>query len=70
MPCTGCGGPCPNETEQGAAMISALTSILGVAEEKERDYDVEKLISQIKDPLGTFYRYSLPASILRRRIMK
>jgi len=70
MPCTGCGGPCPNETEQGAAMISALTSILGVAEEKEREYDVEKLISQIKDPLGTFYRYSLPASILRRRVMK
>jgi F420-non-reducing hydrogenase small subunit len=51
-------------------MISALTSILGVAEEKERDYDVEKLISQIKDPLGTFYRYSLPASILRRRVIK
>jgi len=70
MPCTGCGGPCPNETEQGAAMISALTSILGVAEEKEREYDVEKLISQIKDPLGTFYRYSLPASILRRRVIK
>jgi len=70
MPCTGCGGPCPNETEQGAAMISALTSILGVAEEKEKGYDVEKLISQIKDPLGTFYRYSLPASILRRRVMK
>ena len=70
MPCTGCGGPCPNEIEQGAAMISALSSILGVNEEKEPTYNAEKLIAQIKDPLGAFYRYSMPASILRRRIMK
>jgi len=70
MPCTGCGGPCPNEVEQGAAMISALSSILGVDEEKEKTYNAEKLIAQIKDPLGTFYRYSLPASLLRRRVMK
>jgi len=70
MPCTGCGGPCPNEVEQGAAMISALSSILGLDEEKEKSYDAEKLVAQIKDPLGTFYRYSLPASRLRRRVMK
>jgi len=70
MPCTGCGGPCPNELEQGAAMISALSSILGVNEEKEKAYDPEKVMAQVKDPLGTFYRYSLPASLLRRRIMK
>ncbi len=70
MPCTGCGGPCPNEKEQGAAMLSALSSILGVGGEKDPTYDAEKLITQIKDPLGTFYKYSLPASSLRRRIMK
>lgn len=70
MPCTGCGGPCPNAVEQGAAMISALSSILGVEEEKNSEYNAEKLIAQIKDPLGTFYKYSLPASILKRRIMK
>lgn len=70
MPCTGCGGPCPNVPEQGAAMMSALSSILGVGGEKEETYDAEKLISQIKDPLGTFYMYSLPASLLRRRTMK
>ena len=70
MPCTGCGGPCPNAVEQGAAMISALSSILGVEEEKNPEYNAEKLIAQIKDPLGTFYKYSLPASILKRRIKK
>jgi F420-non-reducing hydrogenase small subunit len=70
MPCTGCGGPCPGEIEQGAAMIGALASILGIDEEKREDYDPQKLISQIKDPVGTFYRYSLPASILHRKVMK
>ncbi len=70
MPCTGCGGPCPNVTDQGAAMISALSSVLGLNEEKDPDYDPEKLIAMIKDPLGTFYRYSLPHSILRRKVMR
>jgi F420-non-reducing hydrogenase small subunit len=70
MPCTGCGGPCPNEVEQGAAMISALSSILGVGGERDPEYDAEKVVAQIKDPLGTFYKYSLPASLIRRRIMK
>jgi len=70
MPCTGCGGPCPKVTEQGAAMISALASILGVEEEKEKEFNPQKLIDQVKDPLGTFYRYSLPSSILRRRVKK
>jgi len=72
MPCTGCGGPCPNSPEQGAAMISALASLLGLEEEKEKytEADIEKLVAQIKDPLGTFYMYSLPSSLLKRRIMK
>jgi len=74
MPCTGCGGAGPNVPEQGAAMISALASILGYdGEEGKEQYseeDVEKLMSQIKDPVGTFYMYSLPASILRRKVMK
>jgi F420-non-reducing hydrogenase small subunit len=71
MPCTGCGGPCPNSPEQGAAMISALASILGLEEEKEKysDKDVEELMAQIKDPVGTFYMYSLPSSLLRRKVM-
>jgi F420-non-reducing hydrogenase small subunit len=69
-PCTGCGGPCPNEPEQGAAMLSALASILGVDQEKEESYDAEELVKQVKDPVGTFYKYSLPHSILRRNVSK
>jgi F420-non-reducing hydrogenase small subunit len=72
MPCTGCGGPCPNAPEQGSAMIGALASILGLEGEQEHysQEDVEKLMDQIKDPVGTFYMYSLPSSILRRKVMK
>jgi F420-non-reducing hydrogenase small subunit len=70
MPCTGCGGPCPNVPEQGAAMMTALASILGPDKEKYNDEDVVKLMKQIKDPVGTFYMYSLPASILKRRVIK
>jgi len=70
MPCTGCGGPCPNVTDQGSAMISALSSILEVNEEKEETCNPEKLIAQIKDPLGSFYRYCLPASLIKRKVMK
>jgi F420-non-reducing hydrogenase small subunit len=72
MPCTGCGGPCPNSPEQGAAMIGALASILGLDGETEHysQEDVDNLMSQIKDPVGTFYMYSLPSSILRRKVMQ
>jgi F420-non-reducing hydrogenase small subunit len=72
MPCTGCGGPCPNAPEQGAAMMSALASILGLESEQEHYSleEVEKMMDQIKDPVGTFYMYSLPSSMLRRKVMK
>ncbi len=72
MPCTGCGGPCPNSPEQGAAMMSALASILGLEGEQEHysQEDVEKLMDQIKDPVGTFYMYSLPSSLLKRKVMR
>ena len=71
MPCTGCGEPTPNSVDQGAKMISALASILGIeGEEKMSDEEVDKLIDQIVDPVGTFYKYSLPASLINRKVMK
>jgi len=70
MPCTGCGGPGPNMPELGAGMISALASVLGYDEQDLSPEAVEKLMSQIVDPVGTFYMYSLPASILKRKVMK
>lgn len=60
IPCTGCDGPGPLVTDQGAAAVSALASIAVSP-------DVTK---QVVDPIGTFYKYSLANSILRRKVMK
>lgn len=71
MPCRGCMGPSPAIKDQGAAFLSAIASILGVDEEAAMtEQEVEALISQIKDPLGTFYRFTLPNSMLRRVFIK
>jgi F420-non-reducing hydrogenase small subunit len=70
MPCTGCGGPCPEAIEQGSAMISALSTVLGLAEEKEEGFDPERLMEQLEDPVGTFYKYGLPTAIVNRRVMR
>jgi F420-non-reducing hydrogenase small subunit len=60
IPCTGCGGPGPRVSDQGAAIISALASIA----------TDPSVIEQVVDPVGTFYKYSLANSILRRKVMK
>lgn len=74
MPCTGCGGKAPNVPEQGAAMITALASILGYETVEGKtgysEKELEDLLNQVKDPVGTVYMYSLPASILKRKMMK
>ena len=72
MPCTGCGGATPNQPEVGAGMITALASVLSLDKENGQytDEDVVKLMEQIKDPVGTFYMYSLPSSIFKRKVMK
>jgi F420-non-reducing hydrogenase small subunit len=71
MPCRGCMGPSPAIKDQGAALLSAIASILGVEEEAAMtEEEVEALVNQIKDPLGTFYRFTLPTSLLRRAIIR
>ena len=66
MPCRGCFGPTDQVLDQGAKFLSAFASILDTNDEKE----IEKIVATIVDPAGTFYRFSLPTSILRRRRME
>jgi len=66
MPCRGCFGPSDQVFDQGAKFLSALASIIETDDEKE----IDKLMDSIVDPAGTFYRFSLPASILRRKKME
>jgi len=60
IPCTGCGGPGPRVNDQGAAAISALASLAAGPD----------VVKQVVDPIGTFYKYSLANSILRRKVQK
>jgi len=70
MPCRGCFGPVDGVIDQGAKGLSMIASILGVEEEeKMTEEDVTRLIEGIADPAGTFYRFSLPASLLGRKRM-
>jgi F420-non-reducing hydrogenase small subunit len=62
MPCRGCYGPPPNVTDQGAKMVSAISSVIDAHEPEE----IERILDQIADPMGTFYRFSLAHSLLRR----
>ncbi len=64
--CRGCYGPPPNVLDQGAKMISALSSVIDSQDPEE----ARKIIETIADPLGTFYRFSMASSILRRVQMK
>lgn len=68
MPCRGCMGPPAGVKDQGARMIGALASILGVEDEKRlSEEEVAGLMDQIKDPVGTFYRFTLPTALLNQK---
>lgn len=68
MPCRGCMGPTAAVTEQGASMLSALASVYGLTDRESEmsEEEIDKLMSNILDPLGCFYRFSLPKSQLGR----
>ena len=64
-PCRGCYGPAPNLSDPGAKMMSAVTSII---DEKEPE-NIQRIIGDIVDPAGSFYRFSLPVSLIRRKVI-
>ncbi|HPC61920.1 MAG TPA: oxidoreductase [Verrucomicrobiota bacterium] len=64
MPCTGCFGPTSRVRDQGAKILSSLCANLAPKQGKE----IAEVLAGIPDPVGTFYRYGLPKSLLRRRV--
>lgn len=66
MPCRGCYGPPPQVIDQGAKMVSALGSIIDAEDPEE----INRILDEIPNPISYFYRFGLPLSILRRRILK
>ncbi len=61
MPCRGCYGPLPDAIDQGASALSAIASIIDSNDPEE----INKIVDQILDPAGTFYRFGLPRQRVR-----
>ena len=66
MPCTGCFGPTSRVKDQGAKILSSVASNV---EPKEAGA-IDQVLAGIPDPVGTFYRYGLAKSLLRRKVPK
>jgi F420-non-reducing hydrogenase small subunit len=64
MPCTGCFGPTSRVRDQGAKLLSSLCANVAAKDETA----IDRALDGIPDPLGTFYRYALPQSILTRNV--
>jgi F420-non-reducing hydrogenase small subunit len=64
MPCTGCFGPTSRVKDQGAKMLSSVCANIVPKD----DDGIDKVLSGINDPVGTFYRYGLARSMLRRKV--
>ena len=66
MPCRGCFGPTPDVLDAGLKILSAVAS----RGEGDTAETAQSFADSLADPLGTFYRFSLPASMLKRRLVK
>ena len=66
MPCSGCFGPTSRVKDQGAKILSSLAANVAPKEETE----IRQVLAGIPDPVGTFYRYGLAKSLLRRKVPK
>ncbi|MEE4114665.1 MAG: F420-nonreducing hydrogenase [Marinilabiliaceae bacterium] len=64
-PCRGCYGPHEGIIDPGAKMMSAIATMIDADDPEE----IKSIIDSIEDPAGTFYRFSMPSSILRRKLI-
>jgi len=64
MPCRGCYGPMPNVIDQGAKIISAVSSIVDSKDPAE----IEKILADIQDITGYAYRFGMAGSLLQRSV--
>ena len=69
MPCRGCFGPADNQYDQGTEALSAFGSVAGAGrDDRVTRGEMLRPVNSVKDPLGTFYRFSLPSAIINRNM--
>ncbi len=63
--CRGCYGPPTDIADPGVKMMTAIATMVDADDPDE----IEEIVEQIVDPAGTFYRFGLPAAIIKRKVM-
>ncbi len=66
MPCRGCFGPPEGVADQGAKMLSAIASIY----QGETTEEISRMLDEVVDPAGTFYRFGMSASMLKKKHLR
>ena len=59
--CIGCYGPAEGVLDYGARLMTAVASVIDSNDPDE----IEEILDGLVDPAGTFYRFSLPHSLLQ-----
>lgn len=63
MPCRGCYGPAEDVLDQGGKMVATIGSLVDSGGDEEK---ANEIIKGVADPAGTFYRFGMATSILKR----
>ena len=66
MPCRGCMGLTPDTRDPAAKMISVVSQF----SVNMTDEEVKKLTESVIDPVGLFYRFSFPKSLIKKSVYK
>ncbi len=66
MPCRGCMGATREVVDQGGTMMSVMATILGLDDAKLTDEERDRILAKIPDPVGTFYRFGMAKSRLKK----
>jgi F420-non-reducing hydrogenase small subunit len=72
QPCRGCYGPTSDVQEQGASVFTAIASMFPIREDDGiiGEDEIVKIMSEVKDPLGYFYAFTLGKSLIKKAVVE
>ena len=70
QPCRGCYGPTEAVSELGASVFTAVASLYPILDEDPtcKEDKIIDIMSNIKDPLGYFYAFTMSKSLIKRSV--
>jgi F420-non-reducing hydrogenase small subunit len=63
--CRGCYGPAEGIQDVGAKLAGAIASVI----DSDDPAEIQAIVDQIVDPVGTFYRFGMAGSLIGRRVI-